>query len=69
MLRPGGGTTRSFIPGGVFKANSGRPGGGFRGAIPATLKFPGGGSNGIPNVTLELTDEIVFFISDLVDNN
>ncbi|KAI3767009.1 hypothetical protein L2E82_17090 [Cichorium intybus] len=37
VLSPRGGTTRSFIPGGVFNAKSGRPGGGFRGAIPATI--------------------------------
>lgn len=66
MLR--GGVCRSFIPGGAFKAKSGPPGGGFRGAIPEAIKFPGGGSNGIPNETLEFTDEIVFFMSDFVDN-
>lgn len=69
MLPGGHWTVRSVLPGGVFRAKSGLPGGGFRGAIPEAVKIPGGGSNGIPNDTLEFKDEFVFCRSEVVVPN
>lgn len=69
VFRVGQCTDKSFLLGGVFKANSGLPGGGFRGPIPEAVKLPGGGSNGIPNDTLEFTEEYFFCRSDLVSDD